>query len=79
MKIYFIRHGKDDSNYRGGWSNLKLIPQGVQQALYLAHFLSKHKQEHTISKIISSDLKRAVQTAQIIQKELKCPLVLSKD
>ncbi len=77
MKIYFIRHGKDDKNYRGGWSDLGLLPEGIEQSCQLAHFLSKNKQMYPISKIISSDLNRAVQTAQLIQKELNVPLLLS--
>lgn len=31
MKIYFVRHGKDDENFRGGWSNLDLIDAGVAE------------------------------------------------
>lgn len=26
-KIIFVRHGKDDDNYRGGWSTLDLIEE----------------------------------------------------
>lgn len=79
MKIYLIRHGKDDENYRGGWADLGLVPEGEQQATQLAHFLSEHKNTYPISKIITSDLKRTVQTAEYIQKELNIPFVLSKD
>lgn len=57
MKIYLIRHGKDDKNYRGGWSNLGLVSEGEQQAAQLARFLSEHKNTYPISKIITSDLK----------------------
>ena len=79
MKIYLIRHGKDDGNYRGGWANLGLVPEGEQQAAQLAHFLSNNKNAYPISKIITSDLKRAVQTAEAIQKALHLSLILSKE
>ncbi len=78
MKIYFIRHGQDDENYRGGWSDLGLTPIGMKQASQLGRFLSEHKREYLIMKIISSDLNRAVQTAIALQKELNIPLALSK-
>ena len=79
MKIYLIRHGKDDDRYRGGWSDLGLIEEGKKQARQLADFLKEHRQEYPISKIVSSDLKRARQTAEAIQKQLSVPLVLSKN
>ena len=32
MKLIFVRHGKDDDRFRGGWSHLDLIPEGIEQA-----------------------------------------------
>lgn len=79
MKLYLIRHGKDDERYRGGWSDLGLIEEGEKQASQLASFLKENQQEYPISKIISSDLKRAVQTAKAIQKQLNVPMILSEN
>lgn len=79
MKLYFIRHGKDDERYRGGWSDLGLIEEGEKQASQLAYFLKENQQEYPISQIISSDLKRAVQTAKAIQKQLNVPMILSEN
>ena len=79
MKRYLIRHGKDDERYRGGWSDLGLIEEGEKQASQLAYFLKENQQEYPISKIISSDLKRAVQTAKAIQKQLNVPMILSEN
>ncbi len=31
MKIIFVRYGKDDEWYRGGWSNLDLTTEGRSQ------------------------------------------------
>ncbi len=33
MKIIFVRHGKDDEKYRGGWSNLDLVPVVKEEKL----------------------------------------------
>ena len=71
MKILFVRHGKDDDRYRGGWSNLDLTDEGVEQVMELAKHLKKYKEEYNISRIVSSDLQRALTTSRIIAKELK--------
>lgn len=74
MRLYFVRHGKDDDRYRGGWSNLDLTPEGIEQAQQLAHHLNKNNDNYKISKIISSDLTRAMTTANIIANELQLPI-----
>ena len=58
MKLFFVRHGKDDENFRGGWSNLGLMPEGEEQAKRLATLLKEKKEEYGIKKILSSDLVR---------------------
>lgn len=64
--IYLLRHGLDDENYVGGWSDLDLIPEGVNQ---VNETLSKMKEsEIRIAKIISSDIKRAVTTANMVKE-----------
>ena len=70
MKVFFIRHGKDDDRYRGGWSDLDLIAEGKQQAKLLADYLKENNREYNIRHIISSDLPRAMSTAQFIADEL---------
>ena len=71
MRIFFVRHGKDDENFRGGWSSLGLVPEGVEQAKQLARYFS----EYGITKIISSDLPRAKETAELLAKELGLTVV----
>lgn len=73
MKIIFVRHGKDDSNYRGGWSTMDLTEEGKIQAMRLAEFLYSQKGTFDISKIVSSDLPRTVSTAKAISHKLKIP------
>ncbi len=70
MKIIFVRHGEDDSRYRGGWSNRDLTSEGILQSQKLGTFLKENKKIHNISHIVTSDLKRAVTTAEIISNEL---------
>lgn len=70
MKVIFVRHGKDDDRYRGGWSNLDLIPEGVEQAKKLAKHLKENNCKYKIARIISSDLPRTMTTASIVSKEL---------
>ncbi len=75
MKIIFIRHGKDDDRYRGGWSNLDLIPEGVVQAKKLAKHLKENESNYNISHIIASDLPRTITTANFISSELVLPII----
>ncbi|MBE6946731.1 MAG: histidine phosphatase family protein [Ruminococcaceae bacterium] len=70
MKLIFVRHGKDDDRYRGGWSKLDLIPEGVEQAKQLAKHLKENNGEYKIGRIISSDLPRTMTTAKFISAEL---------
>lgn len=60
MKIIFVRHGKDDDNYRGGWSKMDLIPEGIKQAEQLANHIKENNREYQIKKIIASDLPRTM-------------------
>ena len=39
MNIYLVRHGDDDERYRGGWSQLPLIEEGIEKSKKLADFL----------------------------------------
>ncbi len=75
MKIIFVRHGKDDDNYRGGWSDLDLTPEGILQVENLAKHLNENKNYYNISHIITSDLQRALSTAEIIANELNIPVL----
>lgn len=74
MKLIFVRHGKDDDRYRGGWSSLDLIPEGVEQAEQLAKHLKDNNQAYQIAHIVSSDLTRTLTTANIISCELGLPI-----
>ena len=68
MKLIFVRHGKDDDRYRGGWSNIDLLPEGIEQAKKLANHLKENN--YSITQIISSDLPRTMTTARVISSKL---------
>lgn len=73
-KIYLARHGLDDENYIGGWSSGDLITEGISQVENLAQFILHEKLY--FDKIITSDLKRAVSTAEILATYLKLEIIL---
>lgn len=72
MICYLVRHGKDDDTLRGGWSQQPLTDEGEAQAAELADFVQKSGLG--IQQIYSSDLLRAMQTAQIVADSLRLPI-----
>lgn len=70
MNIFLVRHGDDDEQYRGGWSSLPLTQLGIEKVKKLADFFSNEQEDIKIDRIISSDLKRAKMTADIINEKL---------
>ena len=70
MICYLIRHGKDDNTIRGGWSDTPLTEQGKLEVEILANKLSNDLSLN-ITRIFSSDLMRAKQTAEIISSKLQ--------
>lgn len=66
--IYLMRHGLDDENYMGGWSSIDLISEGYRQIKETTEFIVENRL--VINKIISSDIKRAKTTCNIINSKL---------
>ena len=66
MFCYLIRHGKDDETLRGGWSLSGLTEEGISQVKNLTGYINENKNELKIARLFSSDLPRAIQTAQPI-------------
>ena len=79
MEIYFIRHGETDLNKKqicqGQLNGVKLNKTGVRQSILTAKYLKNFRLESgTFNCIYSSCLDRAIETAEIIAKELNyCP------
>jgi probable phosphoglycerate mutase len=65
--IYLIRHGLDDEDYIGGWSDADLTSTGIEQVKSSLEYI---KNNLNIKKIYSSNIKRAMTTTDIIAKEL---------
>lgn len=77
IKIYLVRHGETEWNRQGllqGHNDSPLTEKGISQAQFLAQEL----EELTFDHIYSSDLKRAIDTAEIINKKKNTPLSTSK-
>ena len=77
-RLYLIRHGQSAGNAEGrfgGHSATPLSTLGIHQAELTAQFLAKEK----IAAIYSSDLLRAVQTAEPLAKLLDLEVITSKD
>ncbi len=68
--IYLMRHGQDDETYIGGWSSVDLLPEGREEVLESATWL---KNKLKIKRILSSDILRAVSSAEIVSRVLGLP------
>ncbi|OWA33472.1 histidine phosphatase family protein [Saccharibacillus sp. O16] len=79
MNIYLVRHGKDEEGYRGGWSRLGLVEEGIIQSRKLGQYLREHEQSYGIRTFIASDLPRAMQTANEIGQKLAIPPVYTEE
>ena len=74
--IYLLRHGLDDEKFIGGWSNVDLTSIGIEQVKKTRKYIVDNKL--FINNIISSDIKRAVTTAEIINEKLNTNIILSE-
>jgi len=78
MKIYFARHGESEANVLHVFSNSgqrhPLTEKGVGQAYSLADALKPTQ----FAAIYTSPVLRAVQTSQILSKELGAPVTISQ-
>jgi len=78
MRIIMIRHGQTEWNalhrYQGH-TDIKLNQVGRMQARQVAQYLSQTEQ---IEAIYCSDLARSMETAQIIAREIKLPVMADR-
>ncbi len=78
MKLYLVRHGQTDMNKEKlyyGWTDCPINEQGRKQARTLQRFFQNIKYD----KIITSDLKRSIETAEIINNGRKIPFEKRKN
>lgn len=72
-KLYLVRHGDtpmNDEDLVHGWTNTPLNDKGIEQA----HKAAESLKDKDITRIVSSDLPRAKQTANILSKKLDAPI-----
>ena len=74
--VYLMRHGQDDETYVGGWSNVSLIDEGRKQAKEAALWI---KDNLHIKSIQCSDVKRAIETTEIVSEVLGVPYTLNSN
>jgi len=75
--IYLIRHGLDNEDYIGGWSDVDLIETGLKQVEKTRDYIVDNKL--LINNIISSDIKRAKTTSRIINEKINVDITLDKN
>ena len=78
MRVYLIRHGEIESNVQkiyAGTSEESLNPNGERQVALLVSRL----EGKGISRIYTSPLTRAVETAEILTRILKVPVIVEKE
>lgn len=63
--IYLLRHGLDNEAFIGGWSEIPLTKEGIYQVVNAASSIN-NLENIKIKKVISSSVKRAKQTAEIL-------------
>ena len=77
MRFYIIRHGQTNWNKKGkiqGKTDIELDEEGIEQAKEARKILEKYP----IDVIVSSPLKRARKTAEIINEVKKVPIIFDK-
>ena len=70
--IYLMRHGIDDENYVGGFSDVSLTKEGKDEVYRNGLWI---KDNLNIEKIITSDVKRALETSDIISQILNLEII----
>lgn len=69
MKLYFVRHGKTQWNLEGRFQGTNGDSPLLETSIEELHLLGKNMAHIKFDKIFSSDLPRAMATAQIINSE----------
>ena len=73
MKLFLIRHGQTEWNRLGkyqGQADIALSEDGLRQA----ELLAKAFPAETLNVIYTSDLKRALMTAECLERRYHCPI-----
>ena len=76
MKLYFVRHGRTVWNLEGRFQGASGDSPLLSESIDILKQLGQHLKEIPFDKIYSSDLPRAVKSAEIIQSQLQSPYPL---
>jgi len=71
-EVHFLRHGLTDKSLEDGW----LTEEGIKQITDLANTLKA--QGHPYTQILTSSMKRAIQTAEIVSEILDIPMKIDE-
>lgn len=76
MKLYFVRHGRTVWNLEGRFQGASGDSPLLSESVDILKQLGQHLKEIPFDTIYSSDLPRAVKSAEIIQSQLQSPCPL---
>ena len=76
MKLYFVRHGRTVWNLEGRFQGASGDSPLLSESIDILKQLGQHLKEIPFDTIYSSDLPRAVKSAEIIQSQLQSPCPL---
>ena len=76
MKLYFVRHGRTVWNLEGRFQGASGDSPLLSESIDILKQLGQYLNEIPFDKIYSSDLPRAVKSAEIIQSQLQSPCPL---
>ena len=77
--FYIFRHGETDFNREGRWQGAGHNPELNLAGVAQAHLLTETLRPLGMRIIYSSPLQRALQTAEIIGRELHIPVIVNND
>jgi len=78
MKLYFVRHGESEANLLYEFSNRGLKHGLTETGKFQAQSLAQTLQIASITKIFTSPLLRAIQTAEILAQALGIPYEIAE-
>lgn len=74
MKLYFVRHGESEANLLREFSNSGIKHPLTEKGIAQAQELAQKLKDIPFSKIYSSPVLRAMQTAQIVSEQVCVPV-----
>ena len=75
--IYLIRHGLDDESYIGGYSEVDLMDEGIEQIERSSLWLKNS--QLNFNKIYTSDIKRAVTSSEILNRYFNLAVIKNSE